>query len=103
MHIIITYTMMLLLLIYEKSFKMGVLASKSDNTTYYRAGSFERRLLFEADNGCNGCSMIWGLQCTRFHVDTMGGMGDMYNILLLNMLQGGCIVRNDTTITNTRH
>ena len=90
MHIIITHYDVIVVDI-QKSFKMGVLASKSDNTTYYRAGSFERRLLFEADNGCNGCSMTWGLQCTRFHVDTMGGRGDMYNILLLICYNGGAL------------
>ena len=81
MHIIITHYDVIVVDI-EKSFKMGVLASKSDNTTYYRAGSFERRLLFEADDGCSGCSMIWGLQCTRFHVDAMVTREDISNLLL---------------------
>ena len=38
----------------EMSFKIGVSACESDNTTSFLAGSFQGRLYFEAGSRCNG-------------------------------------------------
>ena len=50
---------------------MGVLACYI--VTSFLAESIDNGLLFEANSGCNGCSMAWGLQCTRFEIRTVDG------------------------------
>ena len=77
---------------------MGVSACKSDNTTYYRAGSIDSGSLFGAQSGCNGCRMTRGSRCARFEVRTVVGREDMYNILLLICYKGGALWNHTTII-----
>ena len=56
MHIIIIITIthgIIIIVVIEESFQMGVSACKSDNITPSLAGSFDRRSLFGDQSGCN--------------------------------------------------
>ena len=70
---------------------MGASACKSDNTTYYRAGSIDSGSVFDAGNGCNRCRMTRGLQQATFHTHPMIRREDMYNLLLLICHKGGAL------------
>ena len=66
------------------------------NTTPSLARSFERRSLIKPDNGCNGCRMTRGSQCTRFEFHTVDGREDMYNLILLMCYKGGALWEHTT-------
>ena len=77
---------------------MGVSACEFDNTTPSLAGSFERRSLFKPGSGCNGSRRVRGSRCARFEVHTVDGKEDISELLLLVVLQGGCIVESHDNI-----
>jgi len=70
---------------------MGVSACKSDNTTYYRAGSIDSGLLFDVDYGCNRCRMTRGLQQATFHPHPMIRREDMSILLVFVCYKGGAL------------
>ena len=89
--IIIDYSLITNIDDIEKSIKMGVSACKSNNTTYYRAGSIYSGSLFHADYGCNRRRMTRGSQCASFEVHPMIRREDMSNLLLLMCYKGGAL------------
>jgi hypothetical protein len=78
--IIYYFVTIIIIVTYREITISGVVPKcKSDNTTPSLARSFERRLLFEANSGCNRWRMTRGSRCARFEVRTVVGREDMYN------------------------
>jgi len=59
MSVVLFLILLLLLLLitnnwwFEESFSMGALACEFDKTTYYSAWLFGKKMVFEANSGCN--------------------------------------------------
>ena len=99
-HYFVTIIIFIIVIITHREITIsGVVSNlESDNTTPSLTRSFERRSSFGAQSGCNRERRVRGSRCARFEVHTVVGREDIYNILLLIWLQGGCIVEYHMTI-----
>ena len=101
----IYYFVIIIIIITHREITISGVVPKleSDNTTPSLTRSFKRRSLFDVQSGCIRQRRVRGSQCARFEIRTVGGREDIYNTLLLILLQGGDALWNITRQYYTRY